>query len=602
MKSDRRMAEVAAQASISGTRVEEFRPNAGGQELFARSNAHEIILSGANSSGKTYCGLMMCAWHILPEKDTLGNPTGYTIHPHRRIRVPSHGIEGWVSSWSEGVQRSNIKPVYDKILAPYETHQKYENGVRKWADFETGRIIFKWQTMGVDAYKGDKENFIHMDEPHKPALYNEAKARLIARKGTMWTTATFVVDETYTDLQIGDVLWMQEKIIDPWLEDRTKFPITDVIFLSADENKGYIDVDFMRKLFSNMSLEEQTTRLTGRLVTHFGQCCFDTDKLKALADYLRTNPRVSAPMYGHLEWDYDERVEGEEDRWGVVFSRDTNNRETFPHKPKGEFIIKIWQHPIEKGTAFIRPEYFMGCDAAEGKRGGDYTAVSVVRGDTGEEVAALHGHLSEIELAQQLQLLGRYYEAKDGRNAKLAIEVNNIGKATQSYLINGLEEQGIHKYGMDRLYHRPSAEKMQRGNKILGTVPGWYTSSATRDFVLTAMRRILLDGYNSLFDPPPDTDPYAVVKDVGIVEEARWFQLSKAGKYEARAGVSHDDRLFARALAEICRNQYGYKTQRLPSPSKPELTDKYIIKDGVVYINDAGMFKPPTKEKLKVMM
>jgi len=601
MKADRRMAEVAAQASITGTRVEEFRPNPGGQELFARSEAHEIILSGANSSGKTYCGLMMCAWHLLPEKDTLGNPTGFTIHPHRRIRVPSHGVEGWISSWSEGVQRSNIQPVYNKILAPFETNQKYESGVRKWADFETGRIIFKWQTMGTDAYKGDKENFIHMDEPHKPALYNEAKARLIARKGTMWTTATFVVDETYTDLQISDVLWMQEKIIDPWLEDKTKFPITDVIFLSADENKGYIDVDFMKKLFANMSLEEQTTRLTGRLVTHFGQCCFDTEKLKALADYLRTSPRVSTPMYGHLEWDYDERIEGEEDRWDVVFNH--TGRETFPHKPKGEFAIKVWQHPIEKNTPFIRPEYFIGVDAAEGKSGGDYSAASVVRGDTGEEVAALHGHLSEIELAQQLQLLGRYYETKDGRNAKLAIEVNNIGKATQSYLINGLEEQGIHKYGMDRLYHRPSADKMQRGNKILGTLPGWYTSSATRDFVLSAMRRVLLDGYNALFEPAPDTAPYATVKDVGIVEEARWFQLSKAGKYEARGGVSHDDRLFARALAEICRNQYGYKTQVIrPKRDGIETNDKYIIgDDGVIRINDSEMFKQP-KKKVSVML
>jgi hypothetical protein len=598
-QADRKMAEIAASARNLGTRVTEFRANPGGQELFERSLAHEIILSGANSSGKTYCGLIMCAYHLLPEKDQFGNPTGFTIHPYRRIRIPRHGIEGWISCWSEGVQRSNIKPVYDKILEPYETGKKVESGVRKWADFETGRIIFKWQTMGVDAYKGDKENFIHMDEPHKPFLYNEAKARLIARMGTMWTTATFVVDETYTDMQIGDVLWMQEKIIDPWLEDKSKFPLTDVIFLSAEENKGYIDVDFMSKLFANMSIEERTVRLTGRLITHFGECWFDNEKLKRLADYLRTTPGVSVPQYGNLSWDYDSRVEGTEDRWGVRFTED---RQTFPDKPKGEFTIKIWQHPIEKKTAFIRPEYFIGVDAAEGKRGGDYTGVSVVRGDTGEEVAALHGHLSEIELAQQLQLLGRYYETKDGRNAMLAIEVNNIGKAAQSYLINGLPIHGIHQYGIDRLYHRPSAGRMQKGVRILGTEPGWYTSSATREFALTAMRRVILDAYTCLFDPPPDTAPHAKMKDAGHIEEARWFQLSKTGKYEARAGVSHDDRLFARAIAEICRDQYAYKPQHRGDVKEVESTDPYIVrKDGTIEINDEVMFKQPKKE-VSVMM
>ena len=545
------LTQLNAQISSQSTDAAYFRPNPGGQERFNKTQARVIILSGGNSSGKTYTGLMKCAHHIIPEKDTEGNNTGFTIHPHRRIRLKPGGIEGWISSWSEKTQRSNMKPLIDKILGPYEKSQKVVGGVRQESIFDTGRIIYKWQTQGVDGYKGDKVDFAHLDEPHKPIIFNETKSRLIARKGTMWNTATFVSGDQYTDLQLSDIMWMEEEIIAPYLRDPDKFlPFMEVIFVSTEENKDHIDMQFVESIFAGLSLEERTTRLTGHILSHLDRCCFSEDRLSVISEYHRNHPDEAAPRYCDLEYENGDVIPAE------------RSIKYFPTKPKGEFIVKIWRMPVTSVAGVIPPEYFIGVDAAEGKHGGDYTAVSVIRGDTGEEVAALHGHISEIELARQLYLLGLLYRGQGDKLPMLGIEVNNIGKTTISYLINGNKDLDIPKYGVGRLYHRPRPGDMERGVSFIGTEPGWLTTHRSRHYLITAMRRIIIDACEMI-----DRDDYCPIKDVDFITEARGFVLNKNGRYEGRFGVTHDDRIFARAIAEMVKDQYGRK-------SSPVLTKK----------------------------
>jgi hypothetical protein len=602
-KRDSQLSQIAAGFGRNETRVTRFRPNPGGQEVLMACPKHEIIVSGANACGKTYCGIMLCAWHIIEEKDKLGNPTGYTIHPHLRLRVPRSGIEGWISSYSEKVQHSNIKAVYDKILGPYENQgnckTKTEGGVRHWAEFPGGRILFKWQTRGVQGYQGDKVNFAHLDEPHKPNIYNETKLRLPNKGGYMWNTATYVMNEQYTDLQLSDVMWMQKEIIQKWIREPDKekvYPETQVIFIGMAENAAYTDFDLALALTANMGEEERDTRLYGKIVGHIGTCWFDREKLGTITSYLRANPEVAVPQYGHLFYDYDES----NDDWKIVFNEDIRD---FPDNPKDEFCIKIWQHPIGKNTPFIRPEYFIGVDAAEGKRGGDYTAVCVIRGDTGEEVAALHGHLSEIELARQLYMLGMYYCTSDYEPAMLGIEINGIGKATLSYCINGLPTQNIPPYGISRLYHRPSATDMERGVGFISNDPGWYTNPRTRPMLTAAMREIILRAYEGIADPRDGQEPFSIIKDIYLVDsEAQNFVLSKRGRYEAREGVDHDDRLFARAIAEMVKNQYSTSLRETPS-MKHASTDKFIVDLNTVSIsmNDA-VLRPPKRQAQRLFI
>jgi len=588
---DRSLNQAANAVSLQGTRVGQFIPNPGGQERFMSSRKHEIILSGGNDSGKTYCGIMRCTHHLLPEKDKYDKPTGFTINPYIKIRIPRDGIEGWISSYSDKVQHSNIKSVYDKVLGPFETNKKVEGGTRHWSEFESGRIFFKWQTRGVKGYQGDKIDFAHLDEPHKPIIYNETRMRLPDRSGYMWNTATFVMDEQYTELEMADVMWVQETIQN-WMEDRDRYPEMDVIFVSMKENGEYNNYELGVALAQAMSEAERATRLDGTIVTHFGQCCFDREKLMVIAEHIRQNPERYQPQYGYLIYDLDEK----QDEWKVVF----DDGPTFFHdRPKGEWVLKIWEHPISTDSPLTQPSYHIGADCAEGSRGGDYTAVSVIREDTGEEVAALHGHISEIELAQELYKLGTYYRDPGGKRAMLAIETNGIGKAVSSYLVNGHQDStgsmNIRPYGLDRLYHRPPPNNMERGVHIVGNIPGWYTSSRTRDYLLTDMRRALLEAYEGIANPNPKTGPFSTIKDAGLVDEARWFVLNKQGKYEGKAGVSNDDRLFARAIAEECRKQYGSRRSSLLDESKAFVSeDKYLVQpDGTVLINDAVMFRRP---------
>jgi len=88
------------------TLIENFCPNPGGQEdFFQDQDHHELIFAGGNGSGKSFCGMIRSAWHTIAEEDNEGNLTGKTIHPYLDLRIPTTGVEGWMSSYSQDVQK-----------------------------------------------------------------------------------------------------------------------------------------------------------------------------------------------------------------------------------------------------------------------------------------------------------------------------------------------------------------------------------------------------------------------------------------------------------------------------------------------------------------
>jgi hypothetical protein len=524
------------------TVLDTFQPNAGGQDRLFRTKAHEVIALGGNSSGKTFCLMVKAGFKVVPAYDMYGKKTEYTIDPFHKVRIPKEGSEVWISSWSEKVQISNIEPVYERVLGPYEKNKKVESGARLWSEFEGGRIVFKWQTRGIQDYRGAKENLILLDEPHSPAIYNECKMRLGTKNGTIIYGLTPIADPQAAGSDVADIVWLHENIVEPYLENRNDFSDREVIFMKMEENRGHVKVEQMKERMKGMSPEERNIRETGYYVHYAGNTFFDPQMLADIAAYLKRHPEESTPQYGYLTYDDTER-----DEFKVVFKE---TRPDFPEKPEGEFIIKIWEHPIDRNSMYITPEYFIGGDAAEGSVGGDYSAAYVMKGTTGEVVAAIHGHLSEIEFARQLYLLGMYYCRPDYRPAMLAVETSNVGKTTVSYLVTGHTKLNIPKYGIDRLYHRPKPSDIDRGISITGQVPGWYTSQGTRPHLLTAMRRALVTCWEAIQHEEPPTIP-----DLWLVEEARRFVRTK-NKFQATPGVSKDDRLFALAIAEKCREQY----------------------------------------------
>lgn len=537
--------------------LEYFEENAGGEELFFRTAAHEIILSGGNSSGKSLCGIVRGCYHTIPEKDKYGKMTGKTIHPYLDIRIPTAGVEGWISTWSQDTQRDTLRTLMEKYMKPYFSRPPdVSDGVYKRLYFEGNSWVnMKWQTQGVEAYRGPKKNWIFMDEPHKEMIYKETRARLFRSGGYMWTCMTPIVDMN-DPLKSQDVIWMRDEIVEPWERDPDKFPLRHVIYMDVSENSRYVDIDFIEKTLAGMSSVEQAIRRSGSFLMFTGRHCFDQAIVMKLRTYLIEHPEESEPQYGHLEYD-----SAEGDDWKVKFIRD--KREYFPDNPSGEYVLKIWEEPVPEDGLQLSPGYTITVDVAEGKPGGDYTSVYVFRDDNRRIVAGLHGHISEEVLARELWLLGNYYNdtGPNYRPALMVIEVRTYGAATQKYLLVGNTELNIPKYPGDRFYYRPTPADLAMGKKY-AYAPGWDTNSATRKFVVTGMREMLMRAYASIAKGNKCTIP-----DIGCIKEATGFVQNKKGRFEGNP----DDRLFCLGIANNVLDKPH--NPMILSSQEPELTD-----------------------------
>lgn len=530
----------------------QFRPNAGGQDEFFQSQAHEIFLCGGNSSGKTYCGLAMCGYFTVAEKDIHGKPTGFTIHPHRRIRIPSKGTRGWISSYSKQVQVDNIEPDLLKILGSHITNEFVDRSVRHWVEIDgRSRIGFQWQTAGVQSYRGPKLDFIHFDEPHLEPIYNEGMMRLGKKAGTAWSTLTPVVDVQKAGVRISEIMWLIKGIIEPCLRNPKAFDDVHVIPMSVDENALYIPLEFMERRWAHMSRQEREVRRTGIPIQIIGDCAFNEDQLNFLERYLLENTHQSIPEYGKLF--YDERET--QDDFKVKFFP---TQEFFPDEPEDGYIIKIWEHPIREELG-IRPTYSIGLDTAEGKAGGDYTSGYVTRDDTGAIVAGIHGLMTELEAAKEMSLLGGYYYNRNdwtgkAQRAMLAIEVVNTGKTCQTFLITGHAELGIAQYGLNCLYRRPNIADLMVGLHIPTDDYGWYTSPKHRGYLVTDMRMKLNSAVESI-----KNGGALLIPDIGWVSEARTFVRDAQGVFRAPPGF-YDDRLISGAIADMAAMQGKFMT------------------------------------------
>lgn len=556
--------------------LDAFTPNPGGQVAFFRSKKNEILLFGANNSGKTYCGIVMCAYHIVPEVDRkTGKPTGFTIHPHRRIRVRRNGILGWISSYSQDIQRDGIDPRVDKILLPKATKPYKEKGIYQYIEFETGRINFKTQTQETPSHKAAKLDFLHADEPHPKKIYNEYLARLVDKQGTIWSTLTPVIDAKSSALRAAEILWYKSDIIDPYIKNPDAFPLRDVIFLPIEENARWTDVEFARDLFVSMSKDEQAVRLTGMPIDFIGDNLFNQDMVGELEKYLRQRQDLSQPELGIIV--YDDKETDDDLRLQFI-----PTREAFPVEPDMGYAIKIWQRPVERNDLGTAPVYVLAVDPSEGIPGRDYTAAYVIRSDSGEMVAALHGYISEVQLAKELWKLGWYYSNYDYRRqveipAVLVVEVGPISQPALTYLIHGNIELGIDSYDAISLYRAPEIVELKLGLHRPGSDFGWRTTAGHRWLLLAQMR---MDLQTSVEKIQNGGDP--TIKDLGWVYEAKRFVMSPSGKYEAAPGF-HDDRLFASALADMGAKQGMFTIPRRVIAESPLISQNVISIDPRCY-------------------
>lgn len=204
-------------------------------------------------------------------------------------------------------------------------------------------------------------------------------------------------------------------------------------------------------------------------------------------------------------------------------------RPTFEHSARG--WLQLWQPPQDGH------QYVIGVDTSEGIQGGDYACAQVLDMATMEQVAILHGMLRPWDMAYQLNLLGRWY-----RDAILAVELANTGRAVQDYLIRMFTYPNLHVW-LGR------QDAIRQG---VGKLYGWATNVWSRPLLIEAGRRAI-------------NTNLVTIHDRSSLDEMKNFSRSDTGKYEAEHG--HDDRVLALLIALRSREEnYAPARKMLVNP------------------------------------
>jgi intein/homing endonuclease len=214
--------------------------------------------------------------------------------------------------------------------------------------------------------------------------------------------------------------------------------------------------------------------------------------------------------------------------------------------------IKIWELPQP------RMEYYIGVDLCRGEdeteRPGDFAAIVVINGSTGEQAAAFTERMDPSKMADLVDKLGRFYrtpQISPSHCALLNIEVNaNLGAECQRLL------RDRYAYPAWR-FARWRGSKDDRYNRKVGTAIGWETTGASRKLMFAAFR-------NSLRE-----------KAVCVRDSAWASQICAAtmddGRFEVTIG--HDDVLLAGLMAWIARQQFPPQTfaarKDIPEVARP---------------------------------
>jgi len=207
--------------------------------------------------------------------------------------------------------------------------------------------------------------------------------------------------------------------------------------------------------------------------------------------------------------------------------------------------VLVWREPI---PGF---HYFIGADAARGQEEGDFAAIVMFCGETGEQVLRLAERINPEVLARFCNGLGRWYN-----NAMVNVELTgNLGYETLRRMRDDMHYPNLYRWkGKDDRIRR-------MGDRNLG---GWDTTQRTREMAFTYFRAALREGL-------------VVVRDEALLQ-----QMSKAveewGAWRIRSG--HDDIMFAALIAWAARTQYP--PPRLVDAAKSNYMDPEISSTSIL--------------------
>lgn len=211
-----------------------------------------------------------------------------------------------------------------------------------------------------------------------------------------------------------------------------------------------------------------------------------------------------------------------EKKRGII--RMTGNVPTFKETSNGE--LYVWEEPQP------RCKYYIGADAARGVDTGDFAALVVFNGDTGEYAARYVGRIGPQALAYLMAAVGYWYG-----KAMINVELTgNLGVWAQKVLRDDIAYPSIYKW---------KGSRDDKIGKSMSRSIGWETTARSREMAMTAFREAI---------------HYKVIT---IRDEALISQMDMCTRRDSwqRWDIEHghDDLLMAALIANITRAQWHPK-------------------------------------------
>ena len=227
--------------------------------------------------------------------------------------------------------------------------------------------------------------------------------------------------------------------------------------------------------------------------------------------------------------------------------------------------LRIWELPQPN------MEYYVGVDLARGEDmkapdapPGDYAAITVFNGSTGEQAAGFYDRIDPAKMADVVDRIGRFYRTPQiapNHCAMLNIEVNaNLGAECQRVLRDRMQ------YPVWR-FARWRGSKDDRYNRRAGTAIGWETTMASRKLMFAAFRSSLR------------------VKEFAIRDEELANQICAANMNDGRWEITHghDDYLASALMAWITRQQFPPRLRAERKDMPEEQTHPLAEFDGALF-------------------
>jgi len=191
--------------------------------------------------------------------------------------------------------------------------------------------------------------------------------------------------------------------------------------------------------------------------------------------------------------------------------------------------VVIYREPVDGAS------YSLGIDGSYGKPNGDFSSGQVLRDDSWEQVAVVHGRLEPDEMAEVCAAVGRHYGLESGQGEALAVvETNGPGLAIQT---------AMERLGYEAFYQRVEPDSIDKTPKKMN---GWWTSGKARGMMVSGLKSAIRDIQKGRG---------LILHDLATITECMgWVNkrsVSGKVKEEPAAAKGYDDRITALGLALV---------------------------------------------------